>query len=226
MKEKHIKTYNEKSHTVGRIFLGIAIILILLVPTIISLVLKESPEWLVILKSMLALIIFIASGFIEVISYAPLLGVSGSYLAFFTGNLVNLKIPCAMNAKENANAEHGTEEGEIVSTVSIASSTITTTLVMALGVILLTPLTPVLTSSTLAPAFETTFCALFGALAYTYFVKDIKLVPLPLFLAVLLQVLFNVGKEVLIPVTAIITILFAFWLFKRENKKNKEVKEK
>ena len=215
---------NKKNHFIGRIFLGGAIIIILLVPTIISLLLKVSPEWNIVLRSMLSLIIFIASGFVEVLTYAPLLGTSGSYLAFFTGNLVNLKVPCAVNARENSKVRHGSKEGEVISTLSIASSTIITTLIIAFGVILLTPLTPILTSKTLSPAFDTCFAALFGALAYTYFIKDIKLVPLPFFLTIILNILFNLGKSILIPVSALVTILFAYFLYKRDKKINKDLK--
>ncbi|MBP5343346.1 hypothetical protein J6Y73_05415 [bacterium] len=218
MKDKKIKDYNDKNHTFGRIFLGAAIILIVLVPTIISIVLGVFPDFLVIVASFIPLIIFIIGGFIEVITYAPLLGTTGTYLAFFTGNLVNLKVPCAVNARDMLNVKHGSKEGEIVSTVSVATSTIVTTLVIGIGVILIQPLTPILESENLSPAFLTAFTALFGALAYKYFLKDLKLVPIPFILTIVLQIFTGVGKTVLIPVSAIITILFAYYLFKKEKK--------
>lgn len=187
-----------------------------------SLVLKTASDFLVVIKSMIPLIIFIIGGFVEVITYSPLLGISGTYLGFFTGNLVNLKVPCAVNAREQANVRHGSKEGEIISTVSVATSTIVTTVIIALGVALLTPLTPILESETLQPAFTTAFTALFGALAYKYFVKDLKLVPVPLLLAILLQIVLNLGTSILIPVCSIISILFAYYLFKRQIKKENE----
>ena len=221
MKNKNL-TLNDRNHLFGRIFLAIALIIIIAIPIIMSLVLKTAPDFLVVIKSMIPLIVFIIGGFVEVITYSPLLGISGTYLGFFTGNLVNLKVPCAVNAREQANVRHGSKEGEIISTVSVATSTIVTTVIIALGVALLTPLTPILESETLQPAFTTAFTALFGALAYKYFVKDLKLVPVPLLLAILLQIVLNLGTSILIPACSIISILFAYYLFKRQIKKENE----
>lgn len=221
MKNKNL-TLNDRNHLFGRIFLAIALIIIIAIPIIMSFALETAPDFLVVIKSMIPLIVFIIGGFVEVITYSPLLGISGTYLGFFTGNLVNLKVPCAVNAREQANVRHGSKEGEIISTVSVATSTIVTTVIIALGVALLTPLTPILESETLQPAFTTAFTALFGALAYKYFVKDLKLVPVPLLLAILLQIVLNLGTSILIPVCSIISILFAYYLFKRQIKKENE----
>lgn len=221
MKNKNL-TLNDRNHLFGRIFLAIALIIIIAIPIIMSFALETAPDFLVVIKSMIPLIVFIIGGFVEVITYSPLLGISGTYLGFFTGNLVNLKVPCAVNAREQANVRHGSKEGEIISTVSVATSTIVTTVIIALGVALLTPLTPILESETLQPAFTTAFTALFGALAYKYFVKDLKLVPVPLLLAILLQILLNLGTSILIPACSIISILFAYYLFKRQIRKENE----
>lgn len=216
---KKQKSFNDINHFYGRVFLGIAIIVILIIPIIMALVLKTAPDFLVILKSFIPLIVFIVGGFIEVMTYSPLLGTSGTYLAFFTGNLVNLKVPCAVNARELAGVKHGSKEGEIVSTISVATSTIVTTLIIAIGVAALTPLTPVLESETLKPAFETAFTALFGALAYKYFIKDLKLVPLPLALTMILEIFLGLGTSILIPVSAVVSTLFAYYMFKKAKAK-------
>lgn len=212
------KNYNDTNHFYGRIFLASAIVLIVMVPVIMALVLNTAPDFLVILKSFIPLIVFIVGGFVEVITYSPLLGTNGTYLAFFTGNLVNLKVPCAVNARELANVKHGSKEGEIISTISVATSTIVTTLIIAIGVAALTPLTPILESETLAPAFDTAFTALFGALAYKYFIKDLKLVPLPLILTILLELFLSLGSSLLIPISAVVSTLFAYYMFKRSQK--------
>lgn len=216
---KKERTYNDTNHFIGRLFLGVAILIIVMVPVMISLVLKTAPDFKVILKSFIPLIVFIVGGFVEVMTYSPLLGTSGTYLAFITGNLVNLKIPCAVNARNQANVEHGSKEGEIISTISVATSTIVTTVIIALGVALLTPLAPVLESETLQPAFSTAFTALFGSLAYKYFVKNLKLVPLPLILTIALEFALGVGTSILIPVSAVTATLFAYYLFKKEIEK-------
>ena len=51
-----------------------------------------------------------------------------------------MKIPCAINARDLAGVKAGTKENEIVSTLSIAVSSLVTILVLALGVLLLQPL--------------------------------------------------------------------------------------
>lgn len=219
---KKQRSYNDINHFYGRIFLGLAIIIILLVPTIMCLVLKTAPDWLRILKSFIPLIVFIVGGFIEVITYSPLLGVNGTYLAFFTGNLVNLKVPCAVNARELAGVKHGSKEGEIISTISVATSTIVTTLIIAFGVALFVPLTPFLKSEALNPAFDTAFTALFGALAYKYFIKNLKLVPIPLVLTILLELFLGLGTSILIPLSAVVSTIFAYIMFKRKLKKLEE----
>lgn len=43
------------------------------------------------------LLIYIPVGFSEALSYTPILGCS-AYLAFITGNIMNLKLPVAANA--------------------------------------------------------------------------------------------------------------------------------
>lgn len=215
---KKERNYNDVNHFYGRIFLAVALVIIMAIPFIMWFVLDAAPDFGIILTSMLSLIVFLVGGFIEVITYAPMLGTTGTYLGFFTGNLVNLKVPCAVNARELAGVEHGSKEGEIVSTISIATSTIVTTIVIALGVILLVPLTPILENPVLTPAFDMAFTALFGALAYKYFVKDPHLVPIPLILALLLQGFLNLGSGLLIPICSICSILFAYYLFKKGSK--------
>ena len=221
MKKK--MSYNDKSHLYGQIFLGAAILLILAIPVIMAIVLKEMPNFKVIGGCMVALLFFLLGGIIEVITYAPMLGVQGTYLGFFTGNLVNLKVPCAVNAREMVGVKQGTKEAEIASTISVAISTIVTTVIMTIGVICIVPLTPILESEALAPAFDTAFIALFSALAYKYFIKDPKLVPVPLVLAILLIVLIPGIGNTLIPIIAVVSILFSYWLFKLYGKKGKSL---
>ena len=206
-------------HFYGRIFLALAIILIVLIPVIMCIILQVLPNFLVILQCIFPLITFIIGGFVEVITYSPMLGVSGTYLGFFTGNLVNLKVPCAVNAREQAGVKHGSKEGEIISTISVAVSTLVTTVILALGVALLKPLEPVLQNEYLVPAFDAAFTALFGALAYKYFIKDLKLVPIPLIIAFILSFFLKQDTNITIPVCTINSIIVTYLLLKRKQNK-------
>ena len=96
---KKERNYNDINHLYGRIFLAIAILIIVAIPFIMWIALDAAPDFGIILTSMLSLIVFLVGGFIEVITYAPMLGTGATYLAFITGNLTNLKIPCCMNAR-------------------------------------------------------------------------------------------------------------------------------
>ena len=223
MKKK--MSFNDRNHLLGRIFLGIAIVIILLIPIIMAIILQVMPDFVRICTSLLGLIVFVVGGFVEVATYSPMLGTAGTYLAFFTGNLVNLKVPCAVNAREQANVKHGSREGEIVSTISVATSTIVTTVIIALGVALLAPLTPVLQNDILKPAFGSAFTALFGALAYKYFISDLKLVPVPLLLSLVLALTLKLGTSILIPVSAVVSIIYAYVLFKLAIKKEAKLEE-
>ena len=211
-KEKKVMTEFDKDHLYGRVFLGAAIILILLVPIIMCLVLNVFPEWSILGKGLVGCIMFIVGGFIEVSPWLWLL------VEF------ELKLPCAVNAREQANVKHGSKEGEIVSTISIATSTIVTTLVLALGVICMIPLTPVLQSEVLRPGFDSAFAALFGALAYKYFIKEPKIALPPLVISLILPstIGFFNDTTILMLFSIIITMIYAFALFKLRDKKEKK----
>ena len=131
--------------------------------------------------------LFFSGGLISLsFTFVPMLGTGGSYLGFVTGNLTNLKVPCALNAMEAAKVRPGSEEGEVISTIAIASSSIVTTLVIALGVFGLGFLRPVLESPALKPAFDNILPALFGALGVVFISKNPKLAAAPLAFMVVL----------------------------------------
>ncbi len=135
-------------------------------------------------------LVWTVSSVVEFLVYTPMLGAGGGYLAFITGNLINMKIPCAVNARDIVGAKPGAPENAIVSTLSIATSSLVTIIVLALGVALLVPLQPVLQSPTLQPAFENVVPALFGAMAYKYFRGNMKIAAAPL---IVMSILFHPG---------------------------------
>jgi len=126
-----MNVYREKMHKYGRIFTVIGIMVMFSVPILLWIITEVSPNVSQLIAGVVGLsLIFLPGGIIEVLTYGPILGTSGTYLAFITGNLVNLKIPCVMNAKEIAKTEINTEENEIVSTIAVAYSSITTVLII------------------------------------------------------------------------------------------------
>ena len=222
-KQTFFERYNARTHLYGRIGLTIGLIMMLALPFAMGLVLNAMPDMNAFWKGFAQVaLVYIPSCAVEFLIYTPMLGAGGSYLAFITGNLINMKIPCMMNARGITDAEAGSPESEIVSTLSIAASAVTTTAVIALGVMLLIPLQPILSSPVLAPAFNNVVPALFGARAYQYFRKGIKIVAIPLtvmtVLCVAMPSLIGSVGFLIIPSGAM-AIGVGYVLWKRENKK-------
>lgn len=213
-------TYTNSVHRYGKIW-GFAILGILfLFPITLSLVFSVVPDWSALAKGALAVApMYWAVGIIEVITYVPMLGAGGAYLSFVTGNISNLKLPCAIDAMEKANVKSNSEEGEIISTISIAISSIVTTVIILLGVILIVPLTPLLESPTLQPAFAQMLPALFGGLGVVFISKNVKLAiaPIILMLALFISIpALNSGTVgIMVPVGVVFTIIVARIMYKK-----------
>lgn len=219
-REEYLEKYNATTHILGRIASLVTLILLLGAPFLIGSILGALPDLSAAFKGFLSVgIIWTVSSVVEFLVYTPMLGAGGGYLAFITGNLINMKIPCAMNAREIADTHTGTAENEIISTLSIAASSLTTIAVLALGVLFLVPLQPVLQSEALQPAFANVVPALFGAMAYQYFRRNIRLACVPLSIMTLLFVfvpsLISQTSIMIIPSGAI-TIALAYYLWRKK----------
>lgn len=187
--EKIYARYINRTHVLGRIFSAVVLIMLVGAPFLIGRIIGSAPDLNAAAKGFLAVgLVWTVSAVVEFLVYTPMLGAGGSYLAFITGNLINMKIPCAVNSRDIVGVKAGTRENEIVSTLSIATSSLVTIVVLALGVLLLQPLQPVLQSPVLAPAFDNVVPALFGAMAYKYFRKNMNIAVYPLVLMSLLFV--------------------------------------
>lgn len=216
---KQEKSYRDSIHATGRVWILSALVLLLAIPVAISVYYGAWPPVSGVLKGFLSVApIFWTVGVIEVFTYVPMLGTGGSYLGFVTGNLANLKVPCALNAMDRAGVEAGTEEGEVISTIAIATSSIVTTLIIALGVLLLSQIAPVLESKMLQPAFENILPALFGAIGVVFISKDWKIAVAPLVVMIALFLLvpsLASAVGILVPVGALIAIGVARVLYKK-----------
>ena len=218
-KEQFLEQFNNGLHRLGRIMTISVILILVAVPFVMGAIFDVSPELGGFLKGLLRVgIVYYLMAIAEFLIYTPMLGTGGSYLAFITGNVTNMKIPCAMNARDIAGTEVGTAENEIVSTLSIATSAIVTMLVIVAGVILLVPLQPVLQNEALLPAFNNVVPALFGALGYKYFSKSpqIAVVPVALMsiLCIFVPSLINETSALMMPCGAL-ALLIGFVLFKK-----------
>lgn len=194
-------------HRIGRIGSVFSIAAMLLVPYLVAVIYKLDFDMKEVMKTASTLLaVFIPTVIAEFISYGPVLG-SGTYLAYITGNVTNLKLPCALNAQNLMGVEQGTEESDVISTIAIASSSLISMIVIALGVVLLIPLQPFLQSEPVQIASKYVLPALFGPLFFTmitgnktgkYIVKN-KFLPLLIPAVIMIIVHFTVspivGKE-------------------------------
>ena len=180
-RKAYLEQFNRRTHVLGRIVSAITLVLLVGAPFLIGTFLGAMPDMGAVAKGFLSVgLVWTVSSVVEFLIYTPMLGAGGGYLAFITGNLINMKIPCAVNARDIVGTKTGTAENEIISTLSIATSSLVTIVVLALGVALLVPLQPVLQSPVLQPAFANVVPALFGAMAYQYFRKNIRVAIAPL----------------------------------------------
>ena len=220
-KTEIFEKYGNRTHVLGRTVCSITLVLLLGAPFVMGMHLGAMPNLPAAGKAFLAVgIVWFVSCIAEYLVYTPMLGAGGGYLAFITGNLINMKIPCAVNARDIVGAKTGTPENEIISTLSIATASLVTILVLAVGVALLIPLQPVLQDPALQPAFDNVVPALFGAMAYKYFRNNLKIALIPLAVMSLLFIfvpgLISSTSFMILPSGAI-AIGIAFLLYRRKN---------
>ena len=218
-KQSWFARYNASVHRQGRLWLVWNLALLLALPFLMGLVLDTMPDMGVFWKGFFNVaIIYYPTSLVEYLIYVPMLGSGASYLSFITGNLSNLKIPCAINARDIADTRAGTPENEVISTLSVATSSLVTVLILALGVLLLQPLQPLLENPALTPAFDNVVPALFGALGLKYFLKGKKFAAIPLVLSsavcILIPSMIRQTSTLLIVIGGL-TIAVA-WLFYRK----------
>ena len=213
-------TYLDSIHRDGRIWNISVMIALFMYPILVGVLFGVLPDWHGLLMGLVATApMYWAVAVVETFTYVPMLGAGGSYLSFVTGNISNLKLPVALNALEQAGANIRTEEGEIVSTIAIAVSSIVTTVIIILGVILITPLTPILDAPVLAPAFAQILPALFGGLGVVFVSKNWKIAVAPVILMLVLFIFVpalnasTVG--IMVPVGVLFTIGVSRILYKK-----------
>ena len=161
--------YFNRINRFGRVSFAIFFALIFAIPTIVCAVYDIFPSLATVLKATMGLFLILTPIAIsEIVSFVPLLGSGASYLTFETGNVSNIKLPCAMNALKLAGVQPASEEGEVLSTISVAVSSIVTTAVILITALLLAPLAPVFANPSVRIATANVLPALFGALMVSF----------------------------------------------------------
>ena len=213
-------SYIDKVHKWGTIWNLSVMVILLLFPIVVGVIFKAMPDFKGLGLGLIATApMYWAVAIVETVTYVPMLGAGGSYLSFVTGNISNLKLPCALNSLEQAGVKANSEEGEIISTISIAVSSIVTTVIIILGVVLIIPLTPILSSPVLEPAFAQLIPALFGGLGVVFISKNYKIAIIPISLMLILFILvpaLNAGTVgIMVPVSVVFAIIVSRIMYKK-----------
>ena len=114
------------------------------------------------------LAIYIPVGFSEALSYTPLMGAS-SYLGFITGNIMNLKLPCAVNALKLTGKQSNTPEGDVVASIAVAASSIMTVAILTVAALLISFISPVFELPAVQTMSSYLLPALFGSMTLGLF---------------------------------------------------------
>ena len=198
--------YNNTIHKWGMIFTWIALGAILSVPIVYCISANVFPDWKALGKCVPFLLGYLAIGLVEAFSYAPLLGTGGQYMSFITGNVSNLKLPCALNAQNITGVEKGSEEQEIVTTISIAVSSIVTTLVIIIGLIPLIIFQEQIVDA-LKPVSPYVIPAIFGGLTLVLIASYFKIAIIPFVVCIIVCVVGNViGKGSLLSQSTMVIV--------------------
>ena len=130
--------------------------------------------------------------FVEPLSYYPVVGPMGTYMAFVSGNISNMRIPCASMAQISAEVEPGSDKGSVIATIGMGVSIVINTLVLTVGVIAGSSILSMLPASVVG-ALNYLLPALFGALLVQFGMKNKSHTVLMLVIGILLNIAINGG---------------------------------
>lgn len=116
---------------------------------------------------------FLIGWILQPITFYPALGVGGSFLAWTTGNVSDLRMSAVAAAQKSAETEGGTEAGNVISTMAVAVSNLLTVILLTVFVILGSTVISALPAS-VTSTFSYLVPAIFGALICDYLMKNIR----------------------------------------------------
>lgn len=210
-------TYDEQAHRFGRLSLIVGTLATTIFALLLIFVFGVPVNGKAILGGAGSiLLLMIPTSLTEFLSLSPMIGSSAMYIMVLTGNYSNLKIPASIAAMESVGLDPAnyTEESDVISTISMAVSAITSIVVIIIGVLLFVPLQPVLSSPLLKPAFDNVVSALFGALGVSMIAKNYKLGAVPFILGIILLKL-GLGTSLTMPILILAGVLSARLMYKK-----------
>jgi hypothetical protein len=219
--------YDRSINRLGRTTSIIALAFMILVPlgTMIYFDLDISVSEILLASSSL-IIMFLPMSVVENISYYAVIGAGGMYLGSITGNILNMKLPCAISGMKIAGVEPGSREGDVISVIAIGVSSVVNTIVLILGMFVIGSfILPILNSPVLSPGFANITPAILGAVTIPNLLESKKLSIVPIIAA--LAAYFIIGPKsfgkvqsyVLIVIMAL-SVVSAYLMNKKSKKEN------
>lgn len=211
-------SYDSSAHLVGRVTLLTGFLLTFLPPVILWVVYGIVLPAGNLAKGIISISsLMLPVSIVEILTFSPLIGSSGMYISYLTGNITNMKIPSAAIAMEVAEVKPSTKEGDIIATIAIGGSVIASEIVIVLGMLLIAPLSANLNNPLIQPAFQQILPALFGSIGAYYILKEWKLAVVPIIVAVGLNLIPGIGSQtaVTIPICVFTSIFSARFLYKK-----------
>lgn len=210
------KSYEDKIHIIGRTTLLAGFLLTFLPPLILWLVYGIIPPTQNLINGIISIsVIMLPVSLVEILTFTPMLGSSAMYMSYLTGNITNMKMPSAAIAMDVTETEPATKAGDVISTIAIAGSVITSEIIIIIGILLIMPLSAKLNNPYFKPAFEQILPALFGSIGAYYILKEWKLAVMPLIVAIGLALIPALPTAVTIPICVASAIMAARVLYKK-----------
>lgn len=110
---------------------------------------------------------------VQPISFFPLLGTSGSYIAWLAGSVADLRTPASTMAQRTVNVEAGTLEGDLISTIGISTSVFVSVAIITIFTFVGSTILPLLPEPVKA-SFNYILPAVFAAVYADLSIKDVK----------------------------------------------------
>jgi hypothetical protein len=218
--------YNKTVNNLGRVMVFICVVAFMLPAFAISAVYKTPIDWGMVVKAGMPLFLtFVPSAIAENLSYAPILGSAGLFVACITGNLGNMKLPAAMNAMQLIDENPGTEKADLASVIAICSASVVTMCITTLGMIFLAPIAaPLLSTPALQPAFNNMVPALQGAILFPMLARNPKGAIMPYCLAIAALLILGrssySSNQGFVMIGVILTcVIVTYFMHKNDNKK-------
>lgn len=155
---------------------------------------------------------------VEPISYFTILGISGTYMSFLSGNIGNIRVPASAVAQDTLGVEPGSQKAELVSTISIAGSIITNLVIVTIGAFAGGAIISVLPKY-VTTAFGFVFPSIMGALLTMFALKFYKYAVVGLAVGIIITLTNIVPVWLAVPLCVFSTAFVAVMDYKKQAKK-------